>query len=480
MPKWIPPLLFLLALLSLGAVEPVVPGGGAAPVPNKEKTTVYVIPVRTEIARPVFYMLRRGLKEAIDHKAGVVVLDMQTPGGALDVTLEIMEALGKFPGDTITFVNKEAMSAGAFIAASTKEIYFVPEGVIGAAEPVTSTGQEVDASMKRKITSYLKARIRATTEGKGYRGQVISAMMDPDYELKIGDAVIKSKGELLSLTATEASKTYGEPAQPLLAAGIAKDIDDLLGKKFGSDGYQMVNFRVTWSEDLAVWLNTITPILLGLGLLALFIEFKTPGFGLFGISGIVLLAIVFLSQYVAGLSGHEPALFFALGLLILGLEVFFFPGMVLPALLGVVLMLGALLWSMADIWPDQPITIAGSGDLFLRPLLNLGAGVGLALLLALILIRYLPREWFWDKLVLHGSVGTAAQLAGQAPEAADGVDALTGAEGVAVTGLFPSGEVEIFGRRYQARIDLGSAQAGTPVVVKGRTDFGLLVERKLS
>ena len=75
---------------------------------------VVVIPVRDEIASPVLYILRRGLKEAIEQKADVVVLDMKTPGGALDVTFDIMEALAKFPGETVTFVNNEAMSAGAF------------------------------------------------------------------------------------------------------------------------------------------------------------------------------------------------------------------------------------------------------------------------------------------------------------------------------------------------------------------------------
>jgi membrane-bound serine protease (ClpP class) len=111
------------------------------------------------------------------------------------------------------------MSAGAFISATTQEIWFAPMGVIGAARPVTSTGQDIDETMKLKIVSYLKARVRAISEGKGYRGQVISAMIDKDYELKIGDVVIKPKGELLSLTASEASKTYGDPPQPLLGGG---------------------------------------------------------------------------------------------------------------------------------------------------------------------------------------------------------------------------------------------------------------------
>ena len=46
-----------------------------------------------------------------------------------------------------------------------------------------------------------------------------------------------------------------------------------------------------------------------------------------------------------------------------------------------------------------------------------------------------------------------------------------------ITPLRPGGEVEIDGRRYQAQLELGSAAAGTPVVVIGRTDFGLKVEK---
>jgi membrane-bound serine protease (ClpP class) len=462
--------------VAAGGDQPAVASGSEKGLPAR-MVTVYVVPVRDQIAQPVLYILRRGLKEAIERKADVVVLDMETPGGALDVTFEIMEALGKFPGQTITFVDKEAVSAGAFISATTQEIWFAPGGVIGAAAPVMATGQDIDETMKLKIVSYLKARVRAISEGKGYRGQVISAMIDKDYELKIGDAVIKAKGELLSLTATEASKTYGDPPQALLAAGIAKNIGDLLRQKFGAGGYEIVQLNVTWSEKLAQYLNAIAPLLMGLGVLCLFIEFKTPGFGFFGIAGIVLLAVVFLGHYVAGFSGHEPMIIFALGLLLLALEVFFFPGVAVMAVSGIALMLGSLVWAMADIWPNEPLTIEASGDLFLQPLINLGAGLALALVLAVLLARFLPKGWLWDRMVLQAAVGTAAQVAGKAPEVAANAAALIGRRGVVVTPLRPGGEVEIDGRRYQAQLELGSAAAGTPVVVVGHTDFGLKVEK---
>jgi membrane-bound serine protease (ClpP class) len=62
------------------------------------------------------------------------------------------------------------------------------------------------------------------------------------------------------------------------------------------------------------------------------------------------------------------------------------------------------------------------------------------------------------------------------PEAAAEADSLLGARGVVATGLFPSGQIEIDGRRYEARLELGTAVAGTKVVVVRVSDFGLIVE----
>ncbi|HRG56545.1 MAG TPA: ATP-dependent Clp protease proteolytic subunit, partial [Lacunisphaera sp.] len=278
----------MLMMVLLGGLAGQTAGpapGVAAPTP---KPVVYVIPVKDEINSPTLYILRRGLKEAIEQKADAVLLDMNTPGGALDVTFDIMEALEKFPGRKLTFVDREAMSAGAFISAVTDEIYFVPNGVIGAAAPVLATGGEIDKSMKQKIVSYLRARMRASSEGKGYRGQVISAMIDEDYELKIGEKVLKPKGELLSLTATEAMEKYGEPPQVLLGAGKAENITALLVAKYGAGNFEVRQFQVTWSESLAKYLTALSPVLMGLGMLALFVEFKTPGFGWPGTIGIIL------------------------------------------------------------------------------------------------------------------------------------------------------------------------------------------------
>jgi membrane-bound serine protease (ClpP class) len=279
------------------------------------------------------------------------------------------------------------------------------------------------------------------------------------------------------LTDVEASKTYGDPPQPLLAAGIAKDVNDLLTKKYGAEGFEIQQLEVTWSEELAFWLNRMSPIFLGLGLVGLFLEFKVPSHGLFAAAGVALLAVVFLSSYVAGLSGHEPMLVFAAGLLLLAAEIFFVPGSVLLGLSGLVLMLGSLVWAMADIWPGEPISVAWAGDAFARPIANLGLGLVVAVVVGVALWRFLPSGWFVDRLVVHGASGGAAQAAGLAPELARQLGSLVGQRGVAATALRPGGQVEIDGRRFEATVEVGAIDAGATVVVRGQRDFSLIVEQ---
>ena len=430
---------------------------------------VVIIPIREQIAKPELFILRRGLKEAIERNVDTIVLDMETPGGALDVTFEMLKALEKFPGKTVTYINKEAISAGALISAGTDEIYFAPGSIIGAAAPVQSDGREIDATMREKIVSYLKARVRSISEGKGYRGDVISAMIDINSEMKIGDKVIKPKGELLSLTAQEAMQVYGDPAVPLLGSGIADNMDVLLDKIHGAGNYSVKRLEITWSEKLAQYLTSLTPILLGLGLLALFIEFKAPGFGIFGITGICLLGVVFFSQFVAGLSGHEPILFFLLGVILIAIEIFFVPGSLVFGLPGAALILGSLVWAMTDIWPGEAIPI--SSGIFARPLMNVMVGVILAAALFLGIFKFLPQGGIWGKMVLNAAVAYQT----------DGARALAGNEligqtGVTLTPLFPTGQVEIGGRCYEARLATGFAEIGTSVKVVDVVEFSLKVE----
>lgn len=439
------------------------------PAPAKTQK-VFIIPIQEEIAPPALHVLRRGLKMAIEQGADTVILDMETPGGRLDVTFDMLKAIEKFPGKVITYVNSEAISAGALISAGTDEIHFSPSGIIGAAAPVTGGGEDIDETMKAKIVSYLKARVRSISDGKGYRGDVLSAMIDEDFELVVGGEILKPKDELLTLTATEAMKTYGDPAQPLLGAGISPDIDSLMDTLLGKGNYTATRLEVTWSEKIAQFITAIAPLLLAAGLVLIFIEFKTPGFGVFGIGGGVLLAIVFFGHYAAGLSGHEAAMFFFIGFALVMIDLFFLPGFMLLAIPGALLMLGSLLWGMSDIWPDQPID--WDSDFLFKPLVNLITGIGGAIVIFFLLLRFMPSGGLWGRMVLESAIGGETTLSSAARQQAS----LIGATGRAVTALYPSGQIEIGGKRYDARLALGTVPPGTDVKVISVGEFELRVE----
>lgn len=467
------------------AAEAVAAGEPAVDRPEGAPLLVHVIPVQGQIAPTSLFILRRGLKQAISAGADAVILDMNTPGGRLDTTLEMMELLARFDGITMTFVDNDAISAGAYISMATRYIYFAPDGVMGAAAVVAGGGQEIDESMRAKINSYLFARMRTYSEQHQFRSEVIRAMADLDYVLEIDGRVLKASGELLSLTATEAAQMFGDPPAPLLAHGIAESIEAVLASHFPDRTIEIYRFETNWAENLGKYLTRIAPLLLGLGLLALFVEFKTPGFGIAGIAGLVLISIVFASNYVAGLAGMEAILFFFLGLAFIAIEVFLLPGTLIFLGLGLILIVGSLLWSLTDIWPVMPDPEDGRSFNFTveaeavwLALYQMVGGMAIAVIGAIIVVRFLPATPLFAKIV-HQEVlaGPDLTTAGGRQFAAPGNLPDVGSQGVVTRDLHPLGEVEIEGQRYQASVAIGTLSRGTPVQVTGYRNFGLLVDK---
>jgi membrane-bound serine protease (ClpP class) len=140
-------------------------------------------------------------------------------------------------------------------------------------------------------------------------------------------------------------------------------------------------------------------------------------------------------------------------------------------------MLGSLVWAMADLWPGEPLSVAWSADVFVQPLQTLGLGLLLSVVFGVALAKFIPKGWVWDKMVVESAIGGAAQVGGGAPDAAVALASLVGRQGVAVTMLRPSGQVEIEGRRYEAKSEIGIVDSGDVIVVRGRSDFGLIVEK---
>lgn len=455
----------------------------AALVSGDGRVHVYRVPITEAISKPNMFILRRSIKQAIEQDVKVIVIDMDTPGGRLDITLDMMELLDRFEGETITYVNKDAISAGAYISMATDSIYFSPAGVMGAAAVVSGGGEEIDESMKAKINSYLLARMRSYTEEFPYRSQLIRAMADLDYELKIDGKVLKESGELLSLTASEAVALYGTPPRPLLADGIAEDLDQLLSERYGAGAYQLETFEISWSEEAAKYLDSIAPILLGLGLLLLFIEFKTPGFGIFGIGGLTLVGVVFASNYLAGLAGFEAILFFILGLAFIVVDIFLLPGTFIFLSVGLLLILGSLMWTLSDVWPvpagDGPagIPFTISPDSLWIALYEMVGAFAIAFIGLWLIWRFLPNTPLYGRLV-HTVAGAMPDPVVTGGKDVPGPESLPpiGSEGRVVQPLHPLGEVEIGGIRYQATVEIGAIDRDTPVKVTGYKHFNLLVE----
>ena len=437
------------------------------------KIDVYVIPIEGPISKPNLFILRRGLKEAINNDVEMVVLDMDTPGGRVDICLEMMEMLDRFEGLTATFVNEDAISAGSFIAAATDEIYFAPRGKIGASAVIQGTGEDVPETAKQKIESYLRANIRVISEEDPLRGKVIRAMLDSDFELKVGEKVIKPAGELLTLTASEAVAEYGDPARPLLGEAIYEDIDELLNERLGDDSFVARDFHISYSEEIAKWMDGFAPALIGIGMLLLFIEFKTPGFGIFGILGIVMIVVFFISQYVAGLAGNESIVIFVLGVLLVLVELIFFPGMLLFAVPGILMMFGSLLWAMVDYWPK------GTGeltvDMFAEPMIDLIFGLGIAVFGIILLSRVLKGSPIESALVLSGTAGGGGSSEETRIAREHNLPRI-GLTGTALTQMMPSGRVELGGKRYEARCAIGTIDRGAKIRVARYEDFDVLVE----
>lgn len=400
---------------------------------------VYVLPIRDDIMPPMVYLVRRGVKAAMESGAELLVLDMQTNGGRADSTLEIIDILSQFKGRTLTYVNKDAYSAGAFIAVATEKIYMAPQSVIGAAAPIMAapggTGvQEMPNTMEIKMTSALSAKIRAYAEKNGHNPEVVNAMINKQSELIIDGEVINPKGEILTLTDREAAETYGDPPRPLLSAGTFETLAALL-TELGYQDAQPVRVEPTGAERLASWLNTLNWLWLIIGVAGIYIEIKTPGFGLPGIVGISAFALYFLGSYVAGLAGLEWAALFVFGLVLVILELFVWPGTVVLGLTGVALMLVTVVMAMVDLYPGMP-PLPSLPQLRV-PLRDLTyAAVGIVIVIA-ILSRYLPRTPLYAILVtkaVSGEESTKVREAAQTER--------VGRVGTALTPLHPGGKAQ--------------------------------------
>jgi membrane-bound serine protease (ClpP class) len=439
------------------AVALVVPISARA----ADNPSVCVLTIHEEITPNTLYLVRRGLREAEEKKAAAVVIEMRTNGGSVDVMEEIIGLLQRAPMKTYTYVDDKAYSAGAYIAAATDKIFMAPGSVIGAATPIVvgSSGvQQLPKTDEEKNISAMRGRIRSTAQEKGHNSAVFEAMVDADLGLTIDGKEITPKGKLLTLTNEEAAREYGHPPTPLLSAGTVRSLDELL-QKVGLSGARTFEVSPSGFEQLARWITTISPLLILVGFLALYIELSHPGVALPAILAVICFAIYFLGYFVAGLAGWEEVGLFVFGVLLLALEFFLFPGHFLSAALGTVAVLAALVLAMAGHLPGAPIL--PSWDQVQVPLMKVfGSMIG-AFLAAMVLGRYLPKSTLFRKMELVASTNTAEGYTASLGEA----KALLGVAGIAETNLRPSGKGRFGDKLVDVVTEGDLIERGKPITI---------------
>ena len=339
--------------------------------------------------------------------------------------------------------------------------------------------------MKMKIDSYLAALTKTFSKENPYRADVLRAMFDADYVLKINGEILKDRngdpvkpaGALLTLTAEEAMRPVGVPATPLFGAGIYNDLDTLIAEQFSGTPVSVEKIEPLGLERFAQLASPFLPILLGLGMLLIFIEIKSPGFGVPGISGIVLIGLYFAVQHAAGLAGYEGVLLFLAGIALILAEVFLMPGVFIFAIAGLACIIGSIFWSGIDFWKLPDGSYEFDWEMLSSPLEHLGLTVVTIFVATLLAWKLLPAKWFRDKIVLQNKVGEIEDSRVQGARSRNENLPATGAAGTALTDFRPLGIVEIDNRQFEASAESGAIQRGDAIVVVGFRDFELIVRK---
>lgn len=423
---------------------------------NAQKT-VYVFEIHEEIGPSMTRLTKSAIAEAEKLKAAYILVDLNTYGGLVADGDEIRTALLKTKIPTIVYIQNNAASAGALISIACDSIYMTPGSTIGAASVVNQEGE----IMPEKYQSYMRKKMRATAEETGRNPLIAEGMTD---ESLVIDS-IKEKGKIVTFSTKEAIK-YG------YCNAQVESLEDILPKLQGS-GYTIVKHKSTVGESIALWL--INPAISGVLLLIIFggiyFEFKAPG-TLFPLAVSAIAALFYFAPlYIEGLAANWEILVFIVGLVLIFLEIFIIPGFGVAGITGIVLTIGALTLALVrNINFD--FTFVPQGSVAISFLM-----VTIAMAAPLIILLAFGQQIFSSTLFKSMSVTGEMTKEGGYSVKDNSLHALIGSSGVAITTLRPSGKVEIGNERYDAIADGSFIQPGHAVkVTEVRSSYLVVVE----
>lgn len=407
---------------------------------SAQQKTVYLGFIEGDIDLGLSPYVTRVINEAEKNNADAIVFKINTFGGRVDAATQIKDAILSSKIKTVAFVNNRAISAGALITLSCNVIVMAPGSNMGAATVVDQTGQKVG----EKYQSYMRSEMRSTAEKNGRPTDIAQAMVDE----RIVIPGLSDSTQLVTLTSEEAVKYK-------MADTVLSKLDDVLSY-IGMKDAKVVDVRSNWAEDVVRFLNNpiVSSILIMIGFFGLLAEIKTPGWGLPGTAGLIALALFFGSSYILQLASVVEILMFVAGVVLLLVEIFIIPGFGIAGISGILLIFASIFLSL--IGSEPFITFESVSVAIIQLTLALVAAIILVFLLA----KFLPKTTVFSRLVLSESEKTEAGFVSYPSDTS-----LIGKIGKALTVLRPAGIAEIDGKKYDVVADNEYIEPGKPVKV---------------
>ena len=456
-----------------------------------------------ELDRGMLPQLSRAVRAAKSSEGSTLVVEIDTPGGAIDLMWDLSKQIRDAADKgvrTVAWVHRHADSAGVLLAISCERVYMSKDGSIGSALPVTAGPAGIapvseDQAVREKITSAMRGDFRAMAEKNGRPPALAEAMVDPDARVY----QIRREGELVLVSGAEWDDLRGKPEPPELVAtiagpgqilnlsatravelrfadGFADSLEEVAGKA-GAAGGATVAIARARSDEVVRWLDLFGPLLLVAGIVLAYAEMKVPGFGVPGILAIVCFALLLVGRYLAGLADVPQIVAIVLGLLLVAGEILIWPGSLWMGISGFVLLVGGLV--LSGLGPGFSFESGFDRERLLSAGAAMLVNSAIAVALMLVLSRFLPQTPVLRRLVLVP--GEAGTVGGAVPESSGrhAQFARVGALGRALSPLRPVGKVALDedpSLEYEARSAGALIDAGARVRVVEWSSARLVVE----
>ncbi len=411
-------------------------------VANNNVSKVFVIKKLEfqEVNRWYSSYIKKGLEKAKEEGATLIILELDTPGGLVASALEIKNYLISSEIPVVTFINKNALSAGALISLSTDAIYMSSGSIIGAATPIYLKDGKIEKASEKEVSA-MRAAMRSSAERIKKNVRVAEAFVDESITLtEKDDGINLDNKTLLTLSTDEAIKVK-------IADGVANSISDIIKLR----GLSEQSVITTISEEKYDFIlrflisPAVLSVLISIGLIGAFIELKTPGFGLGGIISILAFSIFFFAQVFVGESSYIAPAVFIIGVILIALEIFVIPGFGIAGVLGIVGIFTSIFMSFGV-------------NNFKTASLAVFFAIVISIVIMIILARFMSKsKSFSNHLALNTDTANY--------HSSVSYDFLLGRDGIADTFLRPSGNVIIDDVKYDVISDGAFIDKGKRVKV---------------